>query len=138
MSRYTSEFDEIAMIGSGKYGKVCRVVTADGRIYAVKKCSVATSDVGVFKKIRREVTTISRLLHGHIVRYYAAWLEDGEIADGDSSTIETSSFGGQDLDSELLMPSIRELSSGFMFQSRNSDDDEDEDEDDDEDEDEGG
>lgn len=131
-SRYTSEFDEISQIGRGGYGQVykCRN-RLDGRVYAVKKCTVETSDIGVFKKIRREVTTISRLLHGNIVRYYAAWLEDGGAAEGDGeSTAATNSFDGADMESELFIHSINnELSSGFMFQRDEDDEDEDEDED---------
>ena len=33
------------------------------------------------RKLRREVTTISRMLHKNIVRYYQAWVEGGEDAD---------------------------------------------------------
>lgn len=33
------------------------------------------------RKLRREVTTISRMLHKNIVRYYQAWVEGGEDVD---------------------------------------------------------
>jgi translation initiation factor 2-alpha kinase 4 len=33
------------------------------------------------RKLRREVTTISRMLHKNIVRYYQAWVEGGEDTD---------------------------------------------------------
>jgi eukaryotic translation initiation factor 2-alpha kinase 4 len=34
-------------------------------------------DVVENRKMLREVTTVSRLYHRHIVRYYQAWLEGG-------------------------------------------------------------
>ena len=33
----------------------------------------------VNRKLRREVTTISRMYHKNIVRYYQAWVETGEV-----------------------------------------------------------
>jgi len=42
------------------------------------------------KKIRREVTTISRLLHNHIVRYYAAWYESAAKAAPSGSILGSS------------------------------------------------
>ena len=52
----------------------------DRRIYAVKKIDLNSTDNALAgqNKIRREVTTISRLLHKHIVRYFAAWVEEYE------------------------------------------------------------
>jgi len=43
------------------------------------------------RKLRREVTTISRMLHKNIVRYYQAWVEGGE-------DVDTSVEGEQDDD----------------------------------------
>lgn len=56
----------------------------DRRIYAVKKI-ILESERGRFakacalqnRKLRREVTTISRMTHNNIVRYYQAWVEGG-------------------------------------------------------------
>ncbi len=48
-------------------------------------------DVAENRKILREVTTVSRLYHRHIVRYYQAWLEGGRAAaGGDGSDFSTS------------------------------------------------
>jgi serine/threonine protein kinase len=49
----------------------------DGRYYAIKKIRL-NKNQDENKKILREVTTLSRLQHQHIVRYYQAWIEDGE------------------------------------------------------------
>jgi serine/threonine protein kinase len=76
-SRYSKEFKEIAMVGWGGGGEVWMAMNyLDGRIYAVKKISLSSQDLQLNKKIRREVTTISGLLHAHVVRYYASWVEE--------------------------------------------------------------
>lgn len=80
-SRYGQEFVEMSRLGSGASGQVWKVRNKlDRRIYAVKKIDLnAAENASVGQaKIRREVTTISRLLHKHIVRYYAAWVEESQ------------------------------------------------------------
>ena len=68
-SRYYQEFREISLIGNGAFGEVWKVRNnLDRRIYAVKKISFNKADA-LSLKTRREVTTISRLVHKHIVRY---------------------------------------------------------------------
>lgn len=76
-SRYFNEFNEIAMIGWGGGGEVWMAIhKLDQRIYAVKKISLSLKDIQLNKKLQREVTTISRLTHLNIVRYYASWVEE--------------------------------------------------------------
>lgn len=78
-SRYTQEFQEIKEIGNGASGQVLQVRhNLDRRIYAVKKIDLNARNNAVGNKIQREVTTISRLIHKNIVRYYAAWIEQYE------------------------------------------------------------
>jgi hypothetical protein len=83
-SRYAQEFHELSRLGAGASGQVWKVRNKlDRRIYAVKKIDLNAAEnaaVGL-AKIRREVTTISRLLHKHIVRYYAAWVEESPCND---------------------------------------------------------
>lgn len=75
-SRYHHEFVEISCLGKGAFGQVWKVRNRlDRRTYAVKKISLYQESSAESKKIRREVTTISRLLHKHVVRYFAAWVE---------------------------------------------------------------
>lgn len=84
-SRYWKEFIEMSRLGSGASGQVWKVRNKlDRRIYAVKKIDLnAAENASVGQaKIRREVTTISRLLHKHIVRYYAAWVEETQASSG--------------------------------------------------------
>lgn len=76
-SRYHNEFQELALLGKGAGGEVWKVKNSlDRRAYAVKKILLNPTNEPFNRKIRREVTTISRLLHKNIVRYYAAWMED--------------------------------------------------------------
>ena len=78
-SRYHDEFEEILLLGKGASGEVWKVRNKlDRRFYAVKKITMNVRDRnnGLDRKIRREVTTVSRLLHKHIVRYFAAWVEE--------------------------------------------------------------
>jgi hypothetical protein len=83
-SRYKLEFREQELLGRGASGEVWKVINRlDKRIYAVKKIILDSSDAELNRKIRREVTTISRLLHNHIVRYYAAWYETTTLVRGD-------------------------------------------------------
>jgi translation initiation factor 2-alpha kinase 4 len=91
-SRYKSDFIELGVLGRGGGGEVVKVRNRlDRRIYAIKKI-ILESEQGKFakagaiqnRKLRREVTTISRMTHTNIVRYYQAWVEggvDGTIAE---------------------------------------------------------
>lgn len=83
--RYQTDFIELGVLGRGGGGEVVRVRNRlDRRIYAVKKI-ILESEKGKFaqagaiqnRKLRREVTTISRMTHKNIVRYYQAWVEGG-------------------------------------------------------------
>lgn len=85
-SRYQTDFVELGLLGRGGGGEVVKVRNRlDRRIYAVKKI-ILESEEGKFakfgavqnRKLRREVTTISRMTHKNIVRYYQAWVEGGE------------------------------------------------------------
>ncbi|CAM9255688.1 unnamed protein product [Ascophyllum nodosum] len=77
-SWYKSQFKELENLGKGGFGTVVKVRNRiDRRLYAVKKVGMDPLDRETNRKIRREVTTISTLIHKNIVRYYQAWLEGG-------------------------------------------------------------
>jgi serine/threonine protein kinase len=84
-SRYKSDFIELGLLGRGGGGEVVKVRNRlDRRIYAVKKIILESERGKLAKygalenqKLRREVTTISRMTHKNIVRYYQAWVEGG-------------------------------------------------------------
>ena len=85
-SRYQTDFIELGLLGRGGGGEVVKVRNRlDRRIYAVKKIILESEEGKDAKfgavqnrKLRREVTTISRITHKNIVRYYQAWVEGGE------------------------------------------------------------
>ncbi|XP_074548243.1 eIF-2-alpha kinase GCN2 [Halichoeres trimaculatus] len=81
-SRYFNEFEELQMLGKGAFGAVIKVQNKlDGCYYAVKRIQVnpATKQ---FRRIKGEVTLLSRLNHENIVRYYNAWIERHESPTG--------------------------------------------------------
>ena len=85
-SRYITDFTEIKVLGRGGYGKVFLTLHKfDGRNYAVKRVDLHNSQ-DEFDKIMREVQTLSRMQHQHVVRYYAAWLDMSTDVDSDSSS----------------------------------------------------
>eukprot|EP00890_Picochlorum_soloecismus_P000147 jgi/Picsp_1/1132/NSC_04613-R1_non-specific serine threonine protein kinase len=93
-SRYKSDFQQIKVLGKGGYGVVYLTLHKfDGRQYAVKQVFLSPDSGGEFDRIMREVQTLSRMQHNHIVRYYAAWLEQ-RIAMGESDD-EDESFSGE-------------------------------------------
>jgi eukaryotic translation initiation factor 2-alpha kinase 4 len=78
-SRYQTDFEEIEFLGRGAFGDVVKVRNKlDGRYYALKRIKLDPADVTENQKILREVVTISRLHHFHVVRYYQAWVETSE------------------------------------------------------------
>ncbi|KAM0940124.1 putative protein kinase PEK-GCN2 family [Dioscorea sansibarensis] len=95
-SRYLSDFEEVNSLGHGGFGHVVLCKNKlDGRLYAVKKIRLKDKSPHVNDKILREVATLSRLQHQHVVRYYQAWYEAGpDTHHGDihgSRTMESSS-----------------------------------------------
>ena len=90
-SRYLSDFVELGVLGRGGGGEVVKVKNRlDRRIYAVKKIVLASELGGRHwatrnRKLRREVTTISRMTHVNIVRYYQAWVEGGGDHDNNNN-----------------------------------------------------
>uniref|UniRef100_A0A8C2DLR8 Eukaryotic translation initiation factor 2 alpha kinase 4 n=1 Tax=Cyprinus carpio TaxID=7962 RepID=A0A8C2DLR8_CYPCA len=77
-SRYYNEFSELQLLGKGAFGAVIKVQnTLDGCYYAVKRIQVNPSSKQ-FRRIKGEVTLLSRLNHENIVRYYNAWIERHE------------------------------------------------------------
>eukprot|EP00899_Mesostigma_viride_P013262 jgi/Mesvir1/21937/Mv12105-RA.1 len=77
-SRYLSDFEEISVLGQGGYGIVVLAVNKlDGRKYAIKKIRLRSDQPGFNSRILREVSTLSRLQHPSIVRYYQAWVGQG-------------------------------------------------------------
>eukprot|EP01031_Cornospumella_fuschlensis_P028317 gene28317-34190_t len=114
-SRYRQEFIEVECLGKGASGEVWKVRNRlDRGMYAIKKIPLGKKDLGGgmgvgmgmgnlgvglssmgvgMGKIQREVTTISRLVHKSIVRYFAAWIEERGDVVGRRKDDNTSSSG---------------------------------------------
>ncbi|KAK2826191.1 hypothetical protein Q5P01_020405 [Channa striata] len=79
LSRYFNEFEELQLLGKGAFGAVIKVQNnLDGCYYAVKRIQVNPASKQ-FRRIKGEVTLLSRLNHENIVRYYNAWIERHEM-----------------------------------------------------------
>ena len=99
-SRYYSDFNELGLLGRGGGGEVVKVRNRlDRQLYAVKKIKLDPEDPTMKKKILREVKTISRMQHRHIVRYFQAWIE-GETGDSDSSSSDDDDDDGWSSDDD--------------------------------------
>ena len=53
----------------------------DGRLYAIKRIHLSTSDQksAHLQRILREVTSLSRLHHENVLRYFSCWIEGGAV-----------------------------------------------------------
>ncbi|KAK9932370.1 hypothetical protein M0R45_019610 [Rubus argutus] len=70
-SRYLNDFEELQSVGHGGFGHVVLCKNKlDGRQYAVKKIRLKDKSLPMNDRILREVATLSRLQHQHVVRYY--------------------------------------------------------------------
>ncbi|XP_014797277.1 PREDICTED: eukaryotic translation initiation factor 2-alpha kinase 4 isoform X1 [Calidris pugnax] len=89
-SRYYNEFEELKLLGKGAFGAVIKVRNKlDGCYYAVKRIRINPASKQ-FRRIKGEVTLLSRLNHENIVRYYNAWIEKHESPVSTVSSSETS------------------------------------------------
>ncbi|NXR12733.1 E2AK1 kinase, partial [Semnornis frantzii] len=75
-SRYLNEFEEVARLGKGGYGKVYKVRNKlDGQFYAIKKINIKKATRRDCMKVLREVKVLAGLQHPNIVGYHTAWME---------------------------------------------------------------
>ncbi|XP_075021297.1 eukaryotic translation initiation factor 2-alpha kinase 1 isoform X2 [Calonectris borealis] len=87
-SRYLNEFDEVARLGKGGYGKVYKVRNKlDGQFYAVKKINIKKATRRDCMKVLREVKVLAGLQHPNIVGYHTAWMEQVQTVHPKDKTI---------------------------------------------------
>ena len=78
--RFTREFEDLGRVGRGGFGSVHMARNRfDGMVYAVKKIRMRATHADklddVHHRVMREVSSLARLDHNNVVRYYTAWLE---------------------------------------------------------------
>lgn len=135
-SRYFNEFEELQLLGKGAFGAVIKVRFGfdrrrqagwdflvftflllylqvqnklDGCYYAVKRIQVNPASKQ-FRRIKGEVTLLSRLNHENIVRYYNAWIERHEMP---SMGVLTSSDSSEPQSAADKRPQGKELRQRF-------------------------
>lgn len=120
-SRYLNDFEELQPLGHGGFGHVVLCKNKlDGRQYAVKKIRLKDKSPPVYDRILREVATLSRLQHQHVVRYYQAWFETGVSGSfGDttwgSMTPASSSFSYKGASSADVNVHENKLESTYLY-----------------------
>eukprot|EP01132_Coremiostelium_polycephalum_P003965 gene3965-4959_t len=132
-SRYRTDFEEIELIGKGGFGIVVKSRNKlDGRYYAVKKIktegySDAADAEPLTNKLLREVTTLSRLHHQYVVRYYQAWIEKSDYQsqyddDDDGEMEDLSGDLETDASEDWFLQSSRSILSTSQIQQHQLDD----------------
>ncbi|KAM5570160.1 eIF-2-alpha kinase GCN2 [Rosa sericea] len=120
-SRYLNDFEELQSLGHGGFGHVVLCKNKlDGRQYAVKKIRLKDKSLPLDDRILREVATLSRLQHQHVVRYYQAWFETGGVgAHGDitwgSRTAASSTFSFKGTSSADDLGNENKLESTYLY-----------------------
>ncbi|KAF9184078.1 hypothetical protein BGZ51_003580 [Haplosporangium sp. Z 767] len=100
-SRYKSDFEEIEFLGRGGFGEVVKARNKlDGRFYAIKKIKLDPKDNVTNRKILREVTTLSRLHHQFVVRYFTTWFEDANGATWSENKLDSEEDSEEDEDED--------------------------------------
>ncbi|KAH9257710.1 hypothetical protein BASA81_004168 [Batrachochytrium salamandrivorans] len=106
--RYLLDFEELERLGKGGFGVVVKARNRlDGMIYAVKQIRLPKNNDEAMRKTRNEVTTLARLIHPHIVRYFMSWLEDSSTNNQEESSDddgEEEDDGAFNLSTSLLRP----------------------------------
>ncbi|KAI6699187.1 hypothetical protein NL676_019306 [Syzygium grande] len=120
-SRYLNDFEELQTLGHGGFGHVVLCKNKlDGRQYAVKKIRLKDKSLSLNDRILREVATLSRLQHQHVVRYYQAWFETGvagshgDVALG-SMTAASSTISGWKTSSIDVYGQDNKLESTYLY-----------------------
>ncbi len=86
-------------LGRGSFGVVTLVQNRiDGRLYAIKRIHLSTNDQksAHLQRILREVTSLSRLHHENVLRYFSCWIEGGAVieeVDAASAVMHSTAMG---------------------------------------------
>jgi translation initiation factor 2-alpha kinase 4 len=77
LSRHRTDFESLHYLGNGAFGTAYRVKNrVDSHIYCLKSILISPENAS---EVLREVQVLSSLHSDNVVRYYAAWVEKGEM-----------------------------------------------------------
>ncbi|KAG0489555.1 hypothetical protein HPP92_006418 [Vanilla planifolia] len=76
IKKYTNNFPEINVIGSGGYGKVYRGMLPDGRLLAIKRSNAGSNQGGI--EFKTEIELLSRVHHKNLVDLIGFCFQQGE------------------------------------------------------------
>ena len=81
-ARYRTEYEILSTLGRGAFATTYKVRSrVDSRVYALKSIRLSASlDSAERQRVLREVEVLSSLNSEHVVRYYTAWIEKGDLA----------------------------------------------------------
>ncbi|XP_025778931.1 eukaryotic translation initiation factor 2-alpha kinase 1 [Puma concolor] len=124
-SRYLNEFEELAVLGKGGYGRVYKVRNKlDGQYYAIKKILINGATKTDCMKVLREVKVLAGLQHPSIVGYHTAWIEHVHVAQTqDRISIQLPSLeviSDEDDDSQLPLRHHSDLEENFASTEESS------------------
>ena len=97
--KFQSDYHILGTIGKGGFGTVYSVLSnIEGLEYAIKcvKFRDQRMPTEKFEKVFQEVTTLAKLDHPNIVRYYGAWFEVSQEVSEDSNEETDSEESSQD------------------------------------------
>ncbi|CAD5217744.1 unnamed protein product [Bursaphelenchus xylophilus] len=115
-SRYRQDFEEIADIGSGGFGRVYKVKSRlDGNFYAVKKIPLRSAQTDVLSKTVKECKYHASLQDPHIVRYHNAWVELHSMENFESPRVSTAHQSTASLSEPFFEPNSEASDSLIRF-----------------------
>lgn len=125
VSRYSTEFEEEAIIGKGSYGAVFRAKhRVDGQVYAIKKVPLSPKRLQRLQEgglqeldhILKEIRTLARLEHANVVRYYGAWAEFTDFPKSTAViTNPPASTSGEAASSQLQTSRVSSMNDDLSF-----------------------
>eukprot|EP00835_Amoeboradix_gromovi_P003312 NODE_214_length_14327_cov_0.392325.p1 type:complete len:1407 gc:universal NODE_214_length_14327_cov_0.392325:9716-5496(-) len=114
-SRYIKDFEEIALIGSGGFGTVHKVLNKlDGKYYAIKKIKLYKNHSS-YKQITREIRSLSQIDSPRCVRYFHSWLEQYQSTSASRQNSSSESELDSESDSLYLRKSYSDVEIEFDY-----------------------
>ncbi|KAH8696714.1 kinase-like domain-containing protein [Talaromyces proteolyticus] len=124
LSRYTSEFIEVKLLGRGSFGQVFEARHhMDGQSYAIKKIPLSKRRLEMLQQegvqhlehILKEIRTLARLEHKNVVRYFGAWVEENHVYMASPPSLDSEPEIKSRIESVQEDPAEEDQSFGIVF-----------------------